>query len=131
MVIDAAKKEGERPSYANLPRDGSMISRQWVDEGTGERSINWYGRRSFIHDPSRQSQRIPLQLRCEEHNSSAPNRLVFSCRSPASLSMAKVLFGEMRFWSARCYYACAEAAATNKTLTIIVISLLALFRRSF
>ena len=30
-----------------------------------------------------------------------------------------------------CYHACAEAAATNETLTVIVLSLLALFRRSF
>jgi hypothetical protein len=48
MLLQAALGEGLRPSYDSLPQDGSMISRVRVDDQTGEKSINFYGRESFI-----------------------------------------------------------------------------------
>lgn len=47
-LLQAVEQEAKQPSYANLPSDGSLISRQRVDPDTGERSIEWHGRSSFI-----------------------------------------------------------------------------------
>jgi hypothetical protein len=58
MLLAEGKKEGERPSFQNLPRDGSLVARNRTDEATGERSVNYYGRRSFIHDFSQGSRRV-------------------------------------------------------------------------
>jgi hypothetical protein len=61
MLLDAAQVEGASPSSENLPDDGSLVARNRTDEATGERSVNFYGRRSFIHDftrPGRQVERI-------------------------------------------------------------------------
>ena len=52
MLLQAATAEGERPSIDNLPSDGSLVSRVRTDD-MGEKSINWYGRSSFIADMSR------------------------------------------------------------------------------
>lgn len=56
MLLQAALGEGLRPSFDSLPQDGSMISRVRVDDATGEKSINFYGRRSFIADMGRPGQ---------------------------------------------------------------------------
>jgi hypothetical protein len=47
-LLEAAGDEAERPSEANLPRDGSMLERSRMDSRTGARTINFYGRESFI-----------------------------------------------------------------------------------
>ena len=57
MIIEAAKAEGEKPSFDNLPSDGSLISRTRVAD-TGEKSVDYYGRRSFIADLSRPAHRV-------------------------------------------------------------------------
>jgi hypothetical protein len=58
MLLDAAKAEGERPSAANLPASGELISRVRVDEATGEKSINYYGVESFIKSLGRPGRRV-------------------------------------------------------------------------
>jgi hypothetical protein len=61
QMLDAAKAEAMRPSAENLPSDGSLISRNRVDEATGERSIEWHGKRGFIKglsQPDRLVERI-------------------------------------------------------------------------
>jgi hypothetical protein len=58
LVLESAVSEGLRPSFDNLPPDGSEISRVRVDPNTNERSTNFYSRRSFIHDFSRPGQRV-------------------------------------------------------------------------
>jgi hypothetical protein len=58
LVLDAAKAEGKRPSYENLPASGELISRTRVDDATGEKSIEYFGRESFIKELSRPSQRV-------------------------------------------------------------------------
>lgn len=61
MVLDAALKEGLAPSFDNLPADGSLISRNRVDEETGAKTLDWFGRELFIRQmrtPGRVVQRI-------------------------------------------------------------------------
>jgi hypothetical protein len=61
QLLREAAAEGASPSEANLPPSGEMISRTRVDSDTNEKSINWYGTRSFIHDlgrPGRLVERI-------------------------------------------------------------------------
>ena len=58
MLIEAAMAEAAKPSAENLPRDGSLIRRDLVDETTGSRTINWHGSRSFIADMGRPSQLV-------------------------------------------------------------------------
>jgi hypothetical protein len=58
MLLTAALAEGLKPSFDNLPVSGELISRIREDDQTGEKSINWYGRRSFIADLSRGGQRV-------------------------------------------------------------------------
>jgi hypothetical protein len=57
LVLNAAKAEGEKPSYANLPSDGSLIARTRVSD-MGEKSVEYYGRRSFIADLGRPAQQV-------------------------------------------------------------------------
>jgi hypothetical protein len=57
LIRDAAA-EGASPSEANLPADGSLISRNRVDDATNARSITWHGRRSFIADLTRPGRRV-------------------------------------------------------------------------
>ena len=57
MLLEAAKAEGLRPSFDNLPSDGELISRTRVDD-MGQKSIHWYGRKSFIADMGRPGQPV-------------------------------------------------------------------------
>jgi hypothetical protein len=59
-MIKAAALEGEQPSEANLPDDGGLVMRTRTDD-MGEKSINWYGKQSFIRGmgrPGRPVERI-------------------------------------------------------------------------
>ena len=58
-VIKAAALEGARPSPENLPCDGTLISRVRSDD-MGGKSIEFFGRESFIKDMSRPGR----QVRC-------------------------------------------------------------------
>jgi hypothetical protein len=58
MLLRAATAEGQTPSHANLPEDGSLISRNRVDSETGEKHLDWYGRESFIRDIGRPGHRV-------------------------------------------------------------------------
>ena len=58
MIIDAAKAEGEHPSEANLPRDGSLIARQRVDDATNAKWTEYFGRSSFIKELGREGRRV-------------------------------------------------------------------------
>jgi hypothetical protein len=60
MVLEAAKAEGLTPSRENLPRDGSMVSRVRVDDDTGERRTEWYGRESFIKQLGRPGRKVSM-----------------------------------------------------------------------
>jgi hypothetical protein len=60
LVIAAAKAEGARPSEANLPPSGEMISRTRIDD-MNQRMTEWFGRESFIKSlgrPGRPVERI-------------------------------------------------------------------------
>ena len=57
LIIEAAKREGAKPSIDNLPPDGSLVSRTRVDDMNGK-SINWYGTTSFIKDMSRPGRKV-------------------------------------------------------------------------
>jgi hypothetical protein len=58
MLLRAAQEEGKTPSHANLPHDGTLIARNRVDEATGEKHVDWYGRESFIRDMGRPGHRV-------------------------------------------------------------------------
>jgi hypothetical protein len=58
MIIDAAKAEGEHPSFDNLPPSGELISRVRTDEDTGAKATHYFGWRSFIADLSRPGRRV-------------------------------------------------------------------------
>jgi hypothetical protein len=58
MLLDAAKAEGERPSEANLPSDGSLVARHRTDSATGERMTEFFGRSSFIKDMTRPGRKV-------------------------------------------------------------------------
>jgi hypothetical protein len=58
MLIEAAAAEGATPSPANLPRDGSMVTRVRVDPNTGQKRTEFYGRESFIKQLSQAPQRV-------------------------------------------------------------------------
>jgi hypothetical protein len=47
-LLAAARQEGLRPSEANLPDGGELIARHRIDSATGERSVEYFGRESFI-----------------------------------------------------------------------------------
>lgn len=57
MIIASAKAEGLRPSYANLPSDGGLISRTRVSD-IGEKSVDYFGRESFIKQLSTPAQNV-------------------------------------------------------------------------
>jgi hypothetical protein len=57
MLIEAATGEGEHPSEANLPEDGSMIERHRVDD-MGQRMTEFFGRESFIKSMGRPGRRV-------------------------------------------------------------------------
>ena len=56
LIRDAAA-EGANPSEANLPPDGSMISRTRVDD-MNQRVTEWHGRDSFIKDFTRPGRKV-------------------------------------------------------------------------
>jgi hypothetical protein len=58
MLLEAAVAEGDKPSFANLPRDGSMVTRVRTDPDSGHKRTEYYGRRSFIHDLSMEPKRV-------------------------------------------------------------------------
>jgi hypothetical protein len=53
MLHEAARAEGHTPSFENLPRDGSMVSRERIEPQTNHRQVEWFGRESFIKAMSR------------------------------------------------------------------------------
>jgi hypothetical protein len=57
MVINAAKAEGERPSVVNLPPD-RMVQRNRVDENSGAKTVEWFGRESFIKGLSQPGRKV-------------------------------------------------------------------------
>jgi hypothetical protein len=58
MLISAAQQEGERPSWENLPADGSMVERTRVNPVNGVKTTEFFGRRSFIADMGLPSRRV-------------------------------------------------------------------------
>jgi hypothetical protein len=57
MMISAAMREALKPSAENLPRDGSLVRRERVDD-MGSRSIEFLGRESFIKSMGRPGGRV-------------------------------------------------------------------------
>jgi hypothetical protein len=57
-LLSAAQAEGLRPSSENLPPSGELIARTRVDRETGEKSIDYFGRESFIKSMSRPGRRV-------------------------------------------------------------------------
>jgi hypothetical protein len=57
QLLEAARREGERPSLQNLPADGSMISRVRGDD-SNSKAIEWYGTESFIKGLSRPGRKV-------------------------------------------------------------------------
>jgi hypothetical protein len=57
-LLAAAAQEAERPSRANLPRDGSMIERNRVDARSGARETTFFGRESFIRSMGQAPRRV-------------------------------------------------------------------------
>jgi hypothetical protein len=58
QLLDASRQEGLKPSHENLPETGELVQRVRTDEVTGERSVNWYGKESFIKQMSRGGRRV-------------------------------------------------------------------------
>jgi hypothetical protein len=56
-MIKAACAEGQKPSFENLPSNGELLQRIRSDD-MGEKSINWYGRESFIKSMGREGHRV-------------------------------------------------------------------------
>jgi hypothetical protein len=57
-LLEAARQEAASPSEANLPADGSLVSRNRVDNSTNERSVTWHGRESFIKTLGRHGRKV-------------------------------------------------------------------------
>ena len=58
MLIEAAAAEGATPSPANLPKDGSMVTRVRIDPDSGQKRTEFYGRELFIKQLSQAPQRV-------------------------------------------------------------------------
>ena len=58
MMFDAARAEAAKPSAANLPPSGELVRRDLVDPMSGQRTIGWHGRESFIKQLGRESARV-------------------------------------------------------------------------
>ena len=58
MIIDAAKAEGEHPSFDNLPPSGELISRVRTDEDTDAKATHCFGKESFIKSLGREGRRV-------------------------------------------------------------------------
>jgi hypothetical protein len=57
-LLKAVNAEGDRPSPENTPADGSLIKRERVDSATGLRTIDYYGRESFVKGFTRPGRRL-------------------------------------------------------------------------
>lgn len=57
MLIAAAKAEGLRPSFDNLP-DGREIMRTKIDPISGAKVSDFYSRKSFIKSLNREPRRV-------------------------------------------------------------------------
>ena len=57
LIIEAAKREGAKPSFENLPSDGEMVARHRSDD-TGTRFTEFFGRSSFIKDMTRPGRKV-------------------------------------------------------------------------
>jgi hypothetical protein len=57
LIIEAAKREGAKPSFENLPSDGEMVARHRSDD-TGTRFTEFFGRSSFIKSMGREGRRV-------------------------------------------------------------------------
>ena len=53
LLLEASKREGERPSASNLPETGEIM-RIRTDENTGTKYNEFFARRSFIADLGRE-----------------------------------------------------------------------------
>jgi hypothetical protein len=58
MVIAAAQVQAETPHVSTLPPAGQFVARHRMDDSTGSRKTEFYGRRSFIADLSPPARRI-------------------------------------------------------------------------
>ena len=58
MLLQAAAAEGSSPSIANLPPDGTIITRTRSDANTGARINEFFGTTSFIKDMGRPGRRV-------------------------------------------------------------------------
>jgi hypothetical protein len=58
IIRAEAAREAASPSFENLPPSGELISRNRVDSATGERSVEWFGKRSFIADMGRPGRKV-------------------------------------------------------------------------
>ena len=57
LIIEAAKREGAKPSIDNLPSDGTMVARHRSDD-TGTRFTEFFGRESFLKSMGREGRRV-------------------------------------------------------------------------
>lgn len=57
QLIGEAAREAANPSESSLPPSGELISRTRIDD-MGEKSINWFGKRSFIADMGRPGRQV-------------------------------------------------------------------------
>jgi hypothetical protein len=57
LIIEAAKREGERPSAENLPPNGEMVARHRQDD-MGQRVTEFYGTQSFLKSMGREGRRV-------------------------------------------------------------------------
>ena len=59
LLLEASKREGERPSASNLPDDNSEINmRTRIDEATGLKTNEFFAKESFIKSMGREGQRV-------------------------------------------------------------------------
>jgi hypothetical protein len=58
MLLQAAKKEGEQPSVANMPDDGQIVTRVRSDANTGAKFNEFFGRESYIKGMSQPGRKV-------------------------------------------------------------------------
>jgi hypothetical protein len=57
LVLEAAKVEGEKPSFDNLP-DTGMVMRVRTDANTGTKYNEFFGRESFVKSMGREGRKV-------------------------------------------------------------------------
>jgi hypothetical protein len=57
LIIEAAKREGAKPSVENLPPDGTLVARHRQDD-MGQRVTEFFGRESFLKSMGREGRRV-------------------------------------------------------------------------